>query len=1093
MNANDSEGLARALFEEAGDALFLFDPLSDQLLDVNPTAERLTGFSRDSLLRLPATYLFRFGGKGGMNRLRQACHETVVFHSQEGFLLRTAQDGVWVPVNLTVTRLHVQPKTLALITARDLRERYESQTRLEQAEERLRLILDSAHEAFVGMDAAGLIIDWNQEAESTFGWPRAEVLGRVLEQTIIPLQYRDAHHRGLARFLAVGEGPVLHKRIEVAALHRGGREFPVEMTITPVRVGEAYVFGAFVHDISERKRAEETLARERNLLRALMDHLPDHIFVKDTRSRFVTANAATVQTLGARTLEGIVGKTDFDFLPQERALQFHADEQIVLRTGEPLLNREELLIDATGRSKWLLTTKAPFRDGAGAIIGLVGMSHDVTERKQAEEERTGLLEREQMARAEAEAALRARDESMRELHIAKEAAESANRAKSEFLANMSHEIRTPMNGIIGMTELALETNLTREQREYLSMVKASADSLLSVINDILDFSRIEARKLHLEAVDFNLRDHLGDMLKALAMRAEEKGLELAFHVASDVPDALSGDPTRLRQIIVNLVGNAVKFTERGEVVVEVKQETTEYTEKGQENSSSVSFVCSVVSLRFTVRDTGIGVPVEKRRLIFEAFSQADASTTRKYGGTGLGLAICSQLVQMMGGRIWVESEVGQGSTFHFTARFGKADGAVTRPAAVQPDQLQGMAVLVVDDNATNRRILEDVFRNWGMRAAPVRGGAEALASLRQAAAAQAPFALVLLDAHMPEMDGFMLADAIRRTPELAGTTLVMLTSAGRPEDVSRCRELGIDAYLMKPVKQSELYDALLAALGASRRSAETGGTPTAKRRPPLRVLLAEDHPVNQKLAVRLLEKQGHSVVVAGDGEQALAALARQPFDLVLMDVQMPGVDGFEAAARIRKNEQGTGRHIPILAMTAFAMKGDRERCLQAGMDGYVAKPIQSQELFKTIDVLLPPDRAAFALPPAEEAKHEEISADGEIADREQALARVGGDRDLLRELAGLFLDDLPNQLAALREAVKTCDRAVMQRTAHTLKGAVGTFGARPAFEAALRLETMARNGDLTQADEACAALDGSLVRLRSILATWAADSGPHGG
>ena len=483
-----------------------------------------------------------------------------------------------------------------------------------------------------------------------------------------------------------------------------------------------------------------------------------------------------------------------------------------------------------------------------------------------------------------------------------------------------------------------------------------------------------------------------------------------------------------------------------------------------------------------MRDTGIGIPPEKQRLIFEAFAQADASTTRKYGGTGLGLAISSQLVQMMGGRIWVESTVGKGSTFHFTVRFGRAAGPVARPSSARPERLRDLPVLVVDDNATNRRILEEVLGNWGMRPLAVDGGEAALAALGRAAAAGKPFPLVLLDAHMPGMDGFTLAERIRRGPGSARTLMVMLTSAGHPEDVARCRELGIDVYLMKPVKQSELFSALLAALGHSEPDAPAGPRPAASgrgRRPPLHVLLAEDNPVNQKLALRLLEKRGHTVVLAGDGKEALAALTRRPFDLVLMDVQMPDMDGFEAAKRIRREETGTGRHVPILAMTAYAMKGDRERCLAAGMDGYVAKPIQPAELFETIDRLLPPGEAAPEEPPA--------PPPSEAPDRAEALRRVGDDAELLRELAGLFLDSYPQQLDELRTALVGCDGPAVQRVAHTLKGAVGVFGARFAFEAALRLEATARAGDLTEAEQARVGLEEALGRLRPALAAWAAE------
>jgi PAS domain S-box-containing protein len=792
---------------------------------------------------------------------------------------------------------------------------------LRDAQAQTQAILDMAGDGILTVDERGGILSCNLAAARLFRRPVEQVIGQRISMLIPDL------NRGLFMPSASRWGtPGTHGRQEIEGVRGDGALFPLELNVSVGEVNLRRTYTVIVRDLTEVKRAEEALNRERNLLHSLMDSVPDRIYFKDDQSRFLRVNHALARQFGQSEPAAVIGKTDFDFFTTEHAGPAFRDEQEVMRSGQPIVGIEEKETWPDGRVGWVSTTKLPLRDKDGQVVGTFGISRDITARKHAEQE----------------------------LQQAKDAAVAANRAKSEFLANMSHEIRTPMNGIIGMTELALGTNLTPEQREYLLLVKSSAESLLTILNDILDFSKIEARKLQLDPVPFNLRDAVGDTVRALAVRAQQKGVELACDIRPNVPEFVVGDPGRLRQVLVNLIGNAIKFTDRGEVEVRVGVNSDQSSVNRNQSVDAPSLItdhCSLITLHFTVRDTGIGIPQDKLQRIFQPFEQVDHSTTRRYGGTGLGLAISTQLIELMGGSVQVASEVGQGSAFAFTARLGIPAEAPPATAS-QPVELMGMRVLAVDDNATNRRILEEVLNGWRMRPTLCPAAPAALAELRRAADAGTPYPLVLLDAHMPDMDGFMLAAQIHQTPGLAGTTLVMLTSAGRPEDIARCRELGIGAYLLKPVKQSDLLATVLAALDGSRRGGSTAPAESLRAGPTsrmLRVLLAEDNVINQKLGVRLLEKHGHVVVVVNNGREVIQALAREPFDLVLMDVQMPEMDGLEATAQIRQHEQAGGRRLPILAMTAHAMKGDRERCLEAGMDGYIAKPIQPRELYDAID------------------------------------------------------------------------------------------------------------------------------------------------
>jgi PAS domain S-box-containing protein len=688
LNIVDIDGLGQALFDEAGDALFLFDPDTDALLAVNPTAQRLTGFAHETLLSRPATWLFRVRGPGAREGLLQIASRSSVIHGQDGFLLRTGQDGVWIPVNVTITRLHVQPRTLALLTARDLRPHQEARQRVEQTEAELRRILAAVSDCLwsAAVDAG----HWQYRLvspviERLTGRPPTYFQHlRAWREAVYP-DDRPRWELAVRGWLG-GQAGVVEYRV----VRPDGSRAWVRDTASVSREGASLRVDGVLTDITDQRAAEDALAGERHLLRTLMDTLPENIFFKDAASRFLRINRALATRWGLADPAEAIGTTDFDYFADEHASPAYADEQQVLRTGQPLVDFEEKEVWPDGHVTWASTTKLPLRDASGAIIGTFGISRDITEKVRQQEE----------------------------LRRAKEEAVKASRAKSEFLANMSHEIRTPMNGILGMIELALDTPLTPEQREYLDMVRSSAEALLRVLEDILDFSRIEARKLVLEETEFDPRDLVGDILKAVALRARAKDLELAGRIAAEVPACLVGDPVRLRQVLVNLLGNAIKFTEHGDILLDV--EVVEGSEDDKVTRWQGDRVTeeknNPVTLSFKVRDTGIGIAPDKQAAIFEAFSQADVSTTRRYGGTGLGLTISAELARLMGGGIQVSSVPGHGSTFCFRARLGLPPLGRGAPA---PARLpEGLPVLVVVDHATNRAIHEELLQSWGLQPLP---------------------------------------------------------------------------------------------------------------------------------------------------------------------------------------------------------------------------------------------------------------------------------------------------------------------------------------------------------------------------------------
>lgn len=884
------------------------------------------------------------------------------------------------------------------------------------------------------------------------------------------------------------ESEVLASRREKAERAAG---FVHDVNLLGLIIGIALVgttVRLLTRNIQARQETEKALAEEHALTCGLIDNIPDSVYVKDAKGRFKLANRIQRKTLAGDEKAQLENKTVYDFANPMSAEEQDRDDQSVIRARRPFIDRVERSgTPGDKNAKWFLTTKVPLFNAEGEFTNLLGIHRDITAMRKLQDE----------------------------LQQAKSFVESASRAKTDFLANMSHEIRTPMNGILGMIELGLDTDLTPQQHEYLSLCKNSAQSLLDLLNDILDFSRGESGTITLENIPFDLREVISQVITPLTSRAYEKQLRLTWHCGENVPRWLRGDPARLRQVLVNLVGNAIKFTDRGEVFLQISQE-----------SGKIDEAC----LKFSLSDTGIGIPDSKREEIFKAFSQADTSHTRHYGGTGLGLTIASRLVTLMGGRIWLDSEVDKGSTFYFTAIFGLSEEIRPAKAAeplpvAQQSPSRGFGVLVVDPDFTSCRVLEDLLLSWQMKPKSVASGPTALDELWQAFQDGNPFPLVLIDPRMSGMDGLELARLIKREPELQATRIILISSAPELIDGGKVREIGIDAVFPKPLPQKELLEEIHQIFGgtdqsqlpfawgsgaaaltsAANASAVSTGAPvpqtatpvtTADQQyqlsTPLTVLVAEDNPVNQAVAVGILSKRGHQCLRANNGVEAVAMFEKHQIDVILMDIQMPEMDGHAAVKQIRRIETGTGRHIPIIAVTAHAMKGDRERCLASGMDAYVSKPFPKEELVRLVESYgvqslrtdLKPEEDSPAAPSAAAAPPVAPVAQAQnktvVYSREQLVEELG-DEDLVKTLIDIFLDQTPKLLKDLDSALEAKDATLTERTAHSIKGSSGNFGAKNAWQLAQAVEYAGRSGDLASAADSTKQLNEELRLVMAAL------------
>ena len=960
-----------------------------------------------------------------------------------GDIRNRAKDGSMYWTNASIVPfLDLEKKPYQYISIRtDITQERALTDEINTSKQLLQNVMNTLGEGVYTLDAAGNCNFLNLEAEKILGWSLTELRGKSLHNLI----HAQNHNGDLVAQAdcpinrAVTQGQVYRSDQEYFQ-HRSGRLFPISIVASPIIENDEIVGSvAAFQDITARLAAQIALRESENKQRMILDYAADAVFVADKDERWIYVNDLAINMLNF-SREELLGTRIYSLLPEQyrASAQHHFASR--LKT-EKLIRQEIQLLKKNGDSVPVEMNAALLPDGS-----IYGSCRDITSRKEVE---AALIK-------------------------AKVGAEDASKAKSEFLATMSHEIRTPMNGIIGMTELALDTHLNSQQREYLELVKVSSHSLLEIINDILDFSKIESGKIVLEKIEFPIRELIATMLKASAVRAEQKNIELVYQIDPELPEILIGDPGKLRQILSNLLVNAIKFSHHGTITIDI---------------NLVELQDEVARLHFSVTDQGIGIEADKQEHIFQAFSQADASTTRKYGGTGLGLSISSRLVQAMNGQLQVQSDIGRGSCFYFSADFGFS---LANSAPLQQMHLQGLSALIVDDNAINQKYIGDTLRHWQMDVTVASSAGEALDILGQQAQTQRQFSLILLDACMPEMDGFRLAEQIHKRHLLGNGKMLMLSSAALHDDAQRCEAIGIAGYVRKPISQSELQ----IAIDAIFQGVATGAIhyinlvaeDSYPKQTQLQVLVAEDNPINQKLAISLLEKWGHIADVAENGSIAVEKFKSHAYDVILMDMQMPEMGGIEATQIIRQLET-EDQHIPIIAMTANAMPGDKERCIEAGMDDYLSKPIKSDNLRELLELLAAHRDINSAKAHPDQMQNEDVldhwstSAQSEF---DFSAALLQGDAEVIQIITPLFLAGCDKQIDEIRLAIQDADAELLYRSAHTFKGLVGNFRAQPIEVLAKSIEQKGKQHDFSEVDALFAKIIVLIEPLKAALRDYLA-------